>query len=167
MNILGINLSTSDLWLLGAASACLAWLVPHRLSFWREREARRAAACVKFQNSVLTALSGLYPVPSNWPDEKITIIKILEGRFQPLQAAVAEFRKSLPWYKKFFFDRAWRIYRLGKDGREIDGQYYWQYVPHKGEGIEHGRYYKHDNTNTYKDAFKKNVGRLLNYAKAT
>lgn len=167
MNILGYSLSSGDLWLLGAAGVCIAWLVHHRLSFWREREARRADACVKFHSSVLTALTGLYPVPSNWPDDKITIIKVLENRFQSLQAAVAEFRQSLPWHKRILYDRAWRLYRLGKDGREKDGQYYWQYVPTKGDGIEHGRYYKHDNTNTYKDDFKKNVGRLLRYAKAT
>ena len=63
------------------------------------------------------------------------------------------------------FDRAWKIYRLGKDGREIDCQYYWQYIPHSGEGIENGKHYKHGNRLSYKSDFKKNIDRLLSYAK--
>lgn len=167
MSVLGLDLSSSDLWLLGVAVICLGWLVNHWFSCSRERKVRRTNACVKFHNSVLTVLAGLYPIPSNWPDDKKAIINILKGRFQPLQAAVAEFSASLPWHKKFFFDRAWRIYRLGKDGREIDEQYYLQYVPHSVDDVEYSKHHKYDNMNTYKDNFKKNIDRLLRYAKAT
>jgi hypothetical protein len=95
----------------------------------------------------------------------MAIMDILESKFPTLQATIVEFRPYVPWYKRLSFDRAWRIYRLGNDGREIDGQYYWQYVPHSGEGIENGKHIKHDNRLTYKSDFKKNVDRLLKYAK--
>jgi hypothetical protein len=95
----------------------------------------------------------------------MAIMDILESKFPTLQAAIVEFRPYVPWYKRLSFDRAWRIYRHGNDGIEIDGQYYWQYVPVSGEGIENGKRIKHDNRLTYKSDFKKNVSRLLKYAK--
>lgn len=142
-------------------------LISHTLSIQRDRQTRRAKACADFYAAVHEALSGLYPIPSNWPSDKLAIISILEGKFPLLQAAIAKFRPNIPIYKRWLFDRAWRIYRLGADGRDIDGHDYWQYVPHSGEGIENGRRYKHDNTLTYKDNFKKNVDRFLSYANST
>lgn len=134
--------------------------LPQRQSIFR-------TASAKFRSSVLGALSGLYPIPGNWPSQGLDIMEVLKDRFPPLQEAVAEFRDHVPFLERWIFDRAWRSYRLGKEGREIDGQYYWQYVPHSGEGVEQGRHYKYDNTRTYKDDFKKNVDRLLSFAKET
>lgn len=167
MDILGIYLSSTDLWLLAVAGGCLAWLVPHRLTLWREGSARRANASVKFRAAIVDALSGLYPVPTGWPKDALEIIQVLEKAFPKMQSAVAEFRPHVPWYKKRGFDQAWRTYRLGNDGREIDGQYYWEYVAHSGEGIHNGKRFKHDNTRTYKDDFKNNVDRILGYATST
>ncbi|MGH8468665.1 MAG: hypothetical protein ACREVY_06700 [Gammaproteobacteria bacterium] len=164
MNVFGIILGPTDLWLLAAAGGCLAWLIPHRLAISRDSRGSFRAASIKFRSAVLTTLAGLYPVQSNWPSNELKIIDVLEERFPALQAAVAEFRQQLPLGKRWLFDRAWKVYRLGKDGREIDGQYYWQYVPHTGEGIENGKRYKHDNRLSYKSAFKRNVDRLLGYA---
>lgn len=154
-----------NIWLI-AGSFFSAAVVAHFL--WRNNfKSRRAAACSAFRSAVLTALNGLYPYPVNWPSDGMAIHQVLGAAFPALQAAVVEFRQNVPWYKRRCFDRAWRIYRLGKDGRDIDYQDYWQYVPHSGEGIEQGRHYKHDNTRTYKDNFKKNVDRLLRYANKT
>ncbi len=165
MNLFGILLSNTDLWLLAIAGACLAWLIPHRLAYWRECEARRVAACAKFQSTILSELVGLYPVPTEWPTNKLAIIEILEAKFPTLQAAVTEFVNALPWHKRYFFLKAWHIYRLGKDGRDIDHQYYWQYVPVSGEGYENGKHFKHDNRLTYQSSLKLNIDRLLSYAK--
>ena len=164
MNLFGIELNPADLWLLAGAAACLAWLVPHRLSLSRESRRARRDAGIRFRSAVLGALSGLYPIPSDWPSSKLNIIENLEARFPGLQTAVEEFRPNLPLYSRWLFERSWTVYRLGSDGRLIDSQCYWQYVPHTGEGYEGGRYYKHDNRITYQSTFKKNVDRLLSFA---
>ena len=165
MNIFGITLNPTDLWLLASVGVCLTWLINHWLTISRERQNAFFAASIKFRSTVLSTLTGLYPVPSNWPINEIEIIGVLKERFPVLQVAVAEFRQQLPRTKRWMFDRAWKIYRLGKDGREIDYQYYWQYIPHSSEGIENGKRYKHDNRLSYKSDFKKNIDRLLSYTK--
>ena len=164
MNLFGVELSTTDLWLLGCVAACLAWFIPHRLSLARELRSTRRNAGIKFRSAVLGAITGLYPVPSNWPKNKLKIIEDLENRFPALQAAVAEFSPHLQRHKRWLFQRAWKRYSLGPDRRAIDGQYYWQYVPHAGEGYEGGKHYKTDNRTTYQEVFKKNVARLLSFA---
>ena len=164
MNIFNLDLSTTDLWLLSGVAACLTWLVPHRLSLSREIRSARRSAGIRFRSSILEAMSGLYPAPTSWPKEKLNIIKELEGRFPTLQTAVADFSPHLPPHKKWLLQRAWKIYRLGPGGRAVDGQYYWQYVPHTGEGYAGGKHYKHDNRATYQVSFKKNVERLLSFA---
>jgi len=165
MNLFGILLSNTDLWLLAIAGACVAWLIPHRLTLSREKEARHVAACQKFQSTILTELSGLYPLPTEWPKRDIQIIDILKAKLPTLQASVTEFANVLPWYKRYFFLKAWRTYRLGKDGRDIDHQYYWQYVPSHGSGSENGKVYHFDNRLTYQSNLKLNIDRLLSYAK--
>ena len=151
--------------LIGLVGVLIVALVNHRLTFWREQEACRKNASQKFTNSILTTLSGLYPIPTDWPSNGTAIIDILKSKFPALQAAVAEFSPFVPWYKKWCFERAWRIYRLGKDGLEIDSQYYWQYIAVIGTGIINGKQITDDNRLTYKSNFKKNVDRLLAYAK--
>jgi hypothetical protein len=106
-------------------------------------------------------------VPSDWPKDTRRIDETLRAVFPRLQAAVAIFRPYLPWYRRKAFDRAWSLYRLGEEGREIDQQYYWQYIPHSGTSVVCGVTLSHDNTTTYKDNFKTNVDRLLKYASQT
>ena len=167
MNIFGIILNTTDLWLLAATGACLAWFIPHRLAIGRENSNRHNDAAEKFHSTVITTLSGLYPIPTEWPkDESIAnTTNMFKSKFPALQAAVTEFAKTLPWYKRFFFMRAWRTYRLGKDGQDGQGQDYWQYIPHHNNGVENGKYYEYDNHLTYQSDFKLNIDRLLTYAK--
>jgi hypothetical protein len=146
-------------------AALFAPFATHRLAYWRERHTRRANACVAFRAAILQALSGLYPIPSDWPNDKLAIINVLKNRFIPIQTAIENFRPNVPFYKRRAFDRVWLTYRLGKDRRTIDSQDYWQYVPNKGYGIENGEYDKFDNTLTYQDDFKKNIDVLLSFAK--
>ena len=164
------NLSDTERWAFGLLALLVIGVVTqfisHILSTRRDRQARRAKACADFKAAVLEAFSGLYPIPSSWPSDKREIFITLEKKFPLLQAAVKKFRLNVPIYKRWLFDRAWRIYHLGADRRDIKG--YWQYVPHNGESVEkNGRRRKHDNRLTYKDNFKKNVDRLLSYATST
>jgi hypothetical protein len=136
------NLSDAERWALGLlAFLCIA-IVSHMLATRRDRQARRAKACADFNAAVLDAFSGLYPIPKNWPSDKGAIVYMLEERFPLLQVAVRKFQPNVPIYKRWLFDRAWRIF-LGTNSRDMDC--YWQYVPHHGEGVEKGKRYKHDN----------------------
>ena len=129
------------------------------------RRNRLAAASTAFRNAFLTELEGLYPIPSNWPTD---IESRLIGIFPKLQSAVAGFRPFLSWYRRKCFDRAWRIYRLGNDGREIDEQdYCWQYTPYISTSVANGKEVTIDTRTTYKETFKHNVDNLLKYAKQT
>ena len=167
MNIFGITLNPTDIWLLAFAGACFTLLITHRLAIGRDKTHRVNGAADKFHSTVITTLSGLYPIPTEWPkDESIAnITNLFKSKFPALQAAVTEFAKTLPWYKRFFFMRAWRTYRLGKDGQDGQGQDYWQYIPHHNNGVENGKYYEYDNHLTYQSDFKLNIDRLLTYAK--
>jgi hypothetical protein len=140
-----------------ALAVFVAWL-----AYINNRRNRFAAACAKFNNEIHSIFEGLYPIPVSWPQD---IDTHLRSTFPRLQIAVGEFRRELPFYKVWCFDRAWRIYRLGKEGREIDQQCYWQYIPTSGASLINGKEESHDNTKIYEKAFKKNVDRLLSYAK--
>ena len=167
MNLFGITLTTTDLLLLSAVGTLAIVLIRHRLNASGSRADRHAAACSRFHSAVLAALEGLYPVPSNWPKDAMGIDGALRAVFPMLQSAVDAFRPYVPWYRRRSFDHAWFIYRLGEDGREIDKQNYFQYVPSSGVEIVNGKRSKHDNTKTYKDNFRRNVDRLLQYANKT
>ncbi len=135
---------------------------------WRNNfKSRRALACSVFRSAVHEALAGLYPIPSNWPKDSTAIDPILRAVFPKLQIAVAAFRSYVPLCRRWAFNRAWFIYRLGKYGREIDQQYYLQYIPSFGVSDANGKHNTHDNTLTYKDDFRRNVERLLKYADGT
>jgi hypothetical protein len=112
-------------------------------------------------------LEGLYPIPANWPSEKMMIDRILRDKFPKLQVAVAEFKPFLPHRKRIAFDNAWRIYRVGKDGREIDDQCYFDYMPFKSTSMTEGIQVTIDTSGTYKETFKHNVDDLLKFAEIT
>jgi len=142
--------------LLAIFGAWLGYLTAHR--------GRRATACAAFRASILNELGSIYPNPAAWPEN---IDAFLRSRFTALQSAVENFRAFVPWWKHSLFDRAWRTYRLGTDGRDIDIQHYGQYRPYIVEGVENDRYYKQDRTLTCKMNFKKNVEQLLSYTNET
>jgi hypothetical protein len=143
--------------------ACLGAYLARRNEF----KSRKAAAAAKFRASVLETLTGLYPLPVAWPKNEMHIGQMLTERFPALQAAVAEYEAYVPTLRRRAFREAWMSYRLGDEGREIDQQDYWQYVPLKGTGTINGVTKEYDQTKTYKLAFKNNVERLLSFANET
>jgi hypothetical protein len=73
----------------------------HTLAVSRDRRSARRSAAKDFQASVLDALSGLYPLPTSWPD---TVDASLRQLFAALQRAVAAFRPYLPAWRRWAFD---------------------------------------------------------------
>jgi len=155
------------MWLLGLAGALVMALIGFLLADTQNRKTRFNQAAATFRSRVLAELEGLYPIPTKWPTEKMMIDRILKEKFPKLQIAIAEFSEFLPWYRRKAFDKVWFIYRMGEDGREIDKQDYWQYIPHSGTSVISGKEETHDNTETYQDNFKRNVDNLLKFAKHT
>jgi hypothetical protein len=148
----------------GIFGVLLGTLLGHRLALNRSKQDRLASACTKFRNAVLEALRGLYPQPLNWPSNPMTIREVLHDRFPALQHAVKEFSAHLPPKRRLELDSAWRKYRLGPEGRDIDIEDYWQYIPHAGTGVVDGIQISHDNRSEYLNTFKRNVDALLSFA---
>jgi hypothetical protein len=134
----------------GLVVVVVGGVLTHNLSRRRDRQTAKRNAATKFRAAFLTALSGLYPLPTNWPDD---INRFLRGVFPTLQSAVAEFRPFVPFWRRRAFDRAWFKYRCGT-GRQIDLQNYLHY-------IEFG-----SNPNA-KEIFRRNVAALLSFADKT
>lgn len=59
MNIFGIILSGTDLWLLTVAGGCLAWFVPHLLVIAREKRTRSRVAADNLRGVFNEALAFL------------------------------------------------------------------------------------------------------------
>lgn len=133
----------------------LAALFAGFLLLYVHRKNARRTAVAKFRSAVLQAVTGLYPVPSNWPSN---IDSYLRGVFPALQQAVAEFRPYVPWHARRSYDRAWFVYRLGQDGREIDKQLYHQYMGFTSLG---------EPIIDPKETFRANVAGLLAFASET
>lgn len=150
--------------LLPTIAAILGSIVAGFIGWLLYRKNRFAEACRDFRRKMLTELEGLYPIPTNWPDD---IDGYLRSKFPRLQATVAEFRSFMPRRRRKSFDLAWKNYRLGEDGREIDQQYYWQYMPNMITSVINGKAITKDNTNTYQDNFRRNVEEILKFARET
>lgn len=116
------------------------------------RNAARSAS-VKFRNTILTKLAGLFPVASNWPDN---IHRHLESVFPDIQAAVSEFRPYVPLWRRKTYDRDWFAYYCCT-AREVDHncQVYHHYMDFTSaeQPVPNG-----------KKTFHRNVARLLSYA---
>ena len=163
MTIFGIILTKSDLRLLGIVGGLIVILISYRLANTRDKINRRAVAAIKFRDVFHAEFKGLYPIPSNWPKDFTFFDKRLRESFVALQVAATEFRNFIPWYQRWFFDRVWRRYRLGKDGRNIGQQYYEQYHSDETTPSHSGK-----ETTIITDGkknFKHNVDKLLSFAK--
>jgi len=146
-----------------AGGLILACIVAY-LAGLNNRRNRSAVAAENFRNAFYTELKGLYPIPSDWPRDFNILDNNLRKAFIVLQSAVDEFKHFVPWYRRWSFVRAWRKYRLGKDGRDIDQQYYGQYK--SGETATSNKNGKEIiKINDGKKNFKHNVYRLMKYAK--
>ena len=82
-------------------------------------------AAVDFRDAVHAALSGVFPLASEWPKDAD---KYFRDVFLPMQLAVSRFRPFIPPTQQAAFDHAWKLYRLGDEGREIDVQLYHHYM---------------------------------------
>jgi len=137
------------------AIALLTTLVGGLLLLYVHRKNARRAATSKYRGTLLEAFSGLYPIPSNWPKNVDAHLRQL---FPIVQRAVAEFRPYVPLHSRKRYDKAWFIYRLGEDGREIDRHVYHQYMGFTSPG---------EPVVDPKDTFRTNVGKLLEFAGET
>ena len=133
----------------------LAALIGGFLLLHVQRKNARRVAAAKFRATVLEALAGLYPIPTNWPGN---IDSHLRQIFPTLQRAIGEFRPYVPLYARRSYDRAWFVYRLGSDGREIDKQLYHQYMGFTSPG---------EPVINPKETFRSNVDNLLSFASET
>jgi hypothetical protein len=126
------------------------------------RKERRAKACAAFRETFHQQLLGLYPLPSNWP-AGTEIQHRLKAAFPALQAAVSVFRSQLSKSNQTAFDEAWLLYRTATK-REIDVQCYDHYMNFTTTTVSTfgGETSIAQNG---KEAFKRNVGRLLAFAK--
>jgi hypothetical protein len=133
----------------------LTALVGGLILLYVHRKNAQRAATAKFRAAMFQSLTGLYPVPSSWP---ANIDSHLRQIFPALQQAIAEFRPYVPWYSRRSYDRAWFVYRLGPDGREIDKQLYHQYMGFTSPG---------EPVIDPKETFRVNVAALLAFAGET
>ncbi len=131
----------------------LAVLLSGFLLLYVNRKNARRTATAKYRAALLEAFTGLYPIPTNWP---VNVDAHLRQIFPQLQRAVAEFRSYVPWRRAY--DRAWFVYRLGTDGREIDKQLYHQYMGFTSPG---------EPVINPKGTFYTNVNKLLGFASET
>jgi len=166
MNIFGFILTARDLWLLGTAGALFIVLINYWLANTKDRIARLAVASAKINSEMLNILSGLYPLPSNWPEDINALDAFFRSAFPKMQIAVEEFKRFLPWYKKICFNRAWSRFRNAY-GRDQDIQCYHHYMPFISTSIVNGKEIIEDNSKMYKPNLKKNVDNLLKYARQT
>ena len=117
------------------------------------RNASRAAAA-NFRNLLLAKLSGLYPVPNNWPNN---IDLYLKSIFPELQATVEQFKPYVAPWRRRAFERDWLAFYCST-GRDVDKncQVYHHYMDFTSpdQQIPSG-----------KQTFHKNVSRLLSYAR--
>ncbi len=146
INIIGNNI-------IPIAGALIMASIGFYLAGRNNRLNRFANASANFRNAFLNELRGLYPLAVEWPKDSPAIDHILRKAFPSLQSAVTEFRNFLPWYKRYFFDKAWFRYCCST-GRKIDVQCYHHYM------------FFEDNPE-YKETFRRNVENLLMYAKQT
>jgi hypothetical protein len=133
--------------IVGLVVVVVGGVLTHNLSSRRDHQTARRNAAAKFRAAFLSALSGLYPLPTNWPED---INHFLRGVFPALQSAVGEFRPFVAFWRRRAFDRAWFNYRCGT-GREIDLQNYFHYMAFGS------------NPNA-KENFRRNVAALLSFA---
>lgn len=148
MAIGSFEFTEHDLWLLGVAGALCVLLIRSWLQNGNAQSTRYANACEKYRSALLNTLKGLYPDPTDWPED---VDGKLRSIFPELQTAIEKFRPFLPWYRQVILDRAWFRYRCAT-GRKIDVQCYHHYMSFGGQPDP-------------KETFRNNVNKLLSCAK--
>lgn len=132
-------------------SALIAALVTIGVS----RSNNYRSASTQFLNIITNELKEIYPTVHHWPESIDTYLK---NKYPTIQSAVAQFEKSVPWYKGRGFKKAWEIYRVGTNPVSTSSeQEYHQYM---GFTID-------DHYIDPCQRLKENIDRLLSYAKQT
>lgn len=108
MDVLGIRLSELDLWLLGAAGAGLAWLIPHRLSLYRERRTALCNAIGTFRAAFVSDLSTLRELQIHQTGQ---VHDILCAAFATHEMAFLDFERNLGPVARLCLHRRWMKYR--------------------------------------------------------
>ena len=108
MNLFGVELSGTDSWLLAAVAACLAWLVPHRLTIAREDRSRILSARNAFCAVFAADLSALRHLRVTEPGQ---VFGILSATYPQDEAAYIEYIRLLSWLNAFLLRRRWVTYR--------------------------------------------------------
>lgn len=130
---------------------------------FNSRKNRRAAAAEKFRGVFYAKLKGLYPTPSQWPQDFNVLNNRLREAFVSLQAAVNEFKRFVPLYRRKGFNLAWRQYLLGKERQDTEQQDYKHYQSSEGAAAIAGN--EITEITDGKAHFKQNVDKLLSFAK--
>jgi hypothetical protein len=157
MNLFGLDIDATQLWLLAAAGACTAWLIRDQVAAHRDRVNRRAAACAAFRSAIAKELGSIYPIPNAWPKD---IAGFFKPRFDSLQTAVQLFR---PFVRdKAAFDVAWlRYYCAYPDKWQEQCYHHYMSAYDPKIGTQEGADRK------AKTEFHNNVSRLLAFANET
>lgn len=108
MDVFGIRVSDLDLWLLGAAGMGLAWLIPHRLSLYRERRTALHNAIATFRAAFISDLSTLRELQINQTGQ---VHAILRAAYPTHEAAFLEFERNLGMLARQRLRRRWMDYR--------------------------------------------------------
>ena len=150
-------------WSIGLVVGLFGIIAGHRLLTRRDRIATFNKAATEFSDCFHSELREIYPIPANWPKD---IDIYLRARFDSLSEAVGKFKRHLPKRKQRAIERDWFLFYCST-GRDIDKgcQVYHHYMPFSGMSVVNGKTTHYDNTKTYKETFKHNVDRLLEYAK--
>lgn len=131
--------------------------------YFNIRKNRRADAAEKFRSVFLAKLKGLYPTPTQWPQDFNVLNNRLREAFVSLQPAVDEFKRFVPLYRRKRFNMAWRQYRLGKEGLDAEQQNYKHYQSSKGAvAVTDSEF---PEITDGQERFKQNVDQLLSFAK--
>ena len=104
MEISGVFLTASDLWLLGAAGIAFGWLVLNRLTIEQGTRTRRAAACAEFRR-IVHAITQEMPVSAGWDR---AIIQEMPNKCKSIDLAVAELMPHLPKAKRRGLAKEWK-----------------------------------------------------------
>jgi len=108
MNIFGVALSTADLWLLALIIPCLGWLIPHRLTLWRERRVLLRDRVLEFEAAFAPEVAVLH--------DGITAINSLSSALEKHRAAIVKILPYLNRCDRARLQRAWDEYSGKNDG---------------------------------------------------
>ncbi|MCK7599088.1 hypothetical protein M0G74_17575 [Microbulbifer sp. CAU 1566] len=156
-------MSNYEIALIGVAGtivgALLGSILTYRLSVNLSDRSHRLLASRKLVSVFAKELADVYPTSVNWPEN---IDGYLRQKFTILQAAVSEFRFSLPESEWAAFDREWFNYYCST-GRSIDrqSQSYIHYMNFTIQSNDTGGEYEQVGP----DNLRSNVDKILSFAK--